>query len=84
MGPLKMRDQIESYLPRRSGCKSSWSRIFRSCILIMTRGYATWFTTGGAIRIAHYDVIYDVIIWVQNGNYNKWLERILVLVCSTI
>ena len=26
-----------------------------------TSGYATWFTTGGAIRIAHYDVIDDVI-----------------------
>jgi len=29
-------------------------------------------------------VIYDVIIWVQDGNCTKWLERILVLVCSTI
>jgi len=29
-------------------------------------------------------VIYDVIIWVQDGNYKKWLERILVLVRSTI
>jgi len=26
-----------------------------------TRGYATWFTAGGAIRITHYDVIDDVI-----------------------
>jgi len=26
-----------------------------------TSGYATWFTAGGAIRIAHYDVIYDII-----------------------
>ena len=25
-----------------------------------TSGYATWFTAGGAIRIAHYDVIDDV------------------------
>jgi len=30
------------------------------------------------------DVIYDVIIWVQNGNCEKWLERILVLVRFTI
>ena len=30
------------------------------------------------------DVIYDVIIWVQYGNCKKWLERILVLVRSTI
>jgi len=29
--------------------------------LIKTRGYATWFTAGGAIRIAHYDVTDDVI-----------------------
>ena len=27
----------------------------------VTSGYATWFTAGGAIRIAHYDVIGDVI-----------------------
>jgi len=26
-----------------------------------TSGYATWFTAGGAIRIAHYYVIDDVI-----------------------
>jgi len=50
---------------------------------------------GGAIRIAvrqlsrtwklrHYDVIDDVIIWVQDGNCKKWLEIILVLVRSTI
>jgi len=26
-----------------------------------TSGYATWFTAGGAVRIAHYDVIDDVI-----------------------
>jgi len=29
-------------------------------------------------------VIYDVIIWVQDGNCKKWLERILELVRSTI
>jgi len=29
-------------------------------------------------------VIYDVIIWVQIGNAKKWLDRILVLVPSTI
>jgi len=28
--------------------------------LIQTSGYATWFTAGSAIRIAHYDVIDDV------------------------
>jgi len=27
----------------------------------ITSDYATWFTAGGAIRIAHYDVIDDVI-----------------------
>jgi len=26
-----------------------------------TSGYATWFIAGGATRIAHYDVIDDVI-----------------------
>jgi len=30
------------------------------------------------------DVIYDVIILVQDGNCKKWLERILVLMRSTI
>jgi len=30
-------------------------------ILVNTSGYTTWFTAGGAIRIAHYDVIDDVI-----------------------
>jgi len=29
-------------------------------------------------------VIYDAIIWVQDGNGKKWLETILVLVRSTI
>ena len=29
-------------------------------------------------------VTYDVIIWVQDGNCKKLLERILVLVRSTI
>jgi len=54
-----------------------------------------WFTAGGTVRVAirqllqtwklrHYDVIDDVIIWVQDGNCKKWLERILVLVRSTI
>ena len=28
-----------------------------------TSEYATWFMAGGAIRIAHYDVIDDVITW---------------------
>jgi len=28
---------------------------------VKTSGYATWFTAGGAIRIAHYDDIDDVI-----------------------
>jgi len=27
-------------------------------------------------------VIYDVIIWVQDGNCKKWLERILVFMRS--
>jgi len=30
------------------------------------------------------DVIYDVIIWVQDGNCKKSLKRILVLVLCTI
>jgi len=37
---------------------------YRSIKLLTTSGYAayaTWFTAGGAIRIAHYDVIDEVI-----------------------
>jgi len=30
-------------------------------IVSQTSGYATWFTAGGAIRIAHYNVIDDDI-----------------------
>ena len=33
----------------------------RAVNVTKTSGYATWFTAGGAIRIAHYDVIVDVI-----------------------
>jgi len=29
--------------------------------VLNTRGYATWFTAGGAIHIAHYDIIDDII-----------------------
>jgi len=28
-----------------------------AALLYRISGYATWFTAGGAIRIAHYDVI---------------------------
>jgi len=37
----------------------------------ITSGYATWFTAGGAIRIAHYDVIVDVITRTleKNGDH---------------
>ena len=30
------------------------------------------------------DVVDDVVIWVQDGNCKKWLERILVLVRCTV
>jgi len=30
-------------------------------LILQTSGYATWFTAGGAIRIAHYDVTDDVV-----------------------
>jgi len=32
-----------------------------AAVTVNSSGYATWFTAGGAIRIAHYDVIDDVI-----------------------
>jgi len=44
-------------------------------ILILTSGYATWFTAGVQSSSLYdnfcktgNDVIYDVIIWVQDGN----------------
>ena len=37
------------------------SKRFQTLCLEETSGYATWFTAGGAIRIAHHDVIDDVI-----------------------
>ena len=30
-------------------------------VIVETSGYTTWFAAGGAIRITHYDVTYDVI-----------------------
>jgi len=39
-------------------------RLTNACtivIIMQTSGYAMWFTAGGAIRIAHYDVTDDVI-----------------------
>ena len=38
----------------------SWA-LAHILVFYITSGYATWFTAGGAIRIAHYDVIDDVI-----------------------
>ena len=39
----------------------AFSRLVQYSIKCLTSGYDTWFTAGGAIRIAHYDVIDDVI-----------------------
>jgi len=41
--------------------KNEMLKFIRNEFQIKTSGYATWFTAGGAIRIAHYDVIDDVI-----------------------
>jgi len=35
--------------------------VYTDAFTLCTGGYATWFTAGGAIRIAYYDVIDDVI-----------------------
>jgi len=40
--------------------------------------------SNGENRIALRQLLHDVIIWVQDGNGKKWLERILVLVRSAI
>jgi len=63
---------LESGLERKGPGFNSWQGQKRFIKLVMssdgickylprTSGYATWFTAGGAIRIAHYDVIDDVI-----------------------
>ena len=46
---------------RRNSMKILWSALLHRATI--TSGYATWFTAGGAIRIAHYDVnvIDDVV-----------------------
>ena len=40
---------------------TEWRKNRTSVTIIRTSDYVTWFTAGGAIRIAHYDVIDDVI-----------------------
>ena len=43
------------------GRSATWNCDLELSTKELTSGYATWFTAGGAIRIAHYDVIDDVI-----------------------
>ena len=43
------------------GVSFCYSKLSNRITLKWTSGYATWFKAGGAIRIAHYDVIDDVI-----------------------
>jgi len=42
-------------------CRFTSRLYFMVAIISCTIGYAAWFTAGGAIHIAHYDVIDDVI-----------------------
>jgi len=65
--------------------KNKQNQIQQNTTEILTSGYITWFTAGADnfCKTGNY-VIYDVIIWVQDGNCKKWLQRILVLVRSTI
>ena len=68
---IRKRDKPYSGMPNRSAIFSSFSFARGSEKFVVVRphdkkttgtsGYATWFTAGGAIRIAHYDVIDDVI-----------------------
>jgi len=54
-----------SYYTSAINCDSNLASLLTTVTLgkskFETSGYATWFTVGGAIRIAHYDVIDDVI-----------------------
>jgi len=61
--------EVEQWLDQHFSANAS-PRLGTSCqmklsmphqLICSTSGYATWFTAGGAIRIAHYDVIDDVI-----------------------
>jgi len=65
-------DMIDRFLEQQSAMcavlardRQSWQIMPTDADIIVseTSGYATWFTTGGAIRIGHYDVIDDVITW---------------------
>jgi len=55
-GKRNIRGDARKEVKRREGTAIEERRGIAS-------GYATWFTAGGAIRIAHYDVIDDVITW---------------------
>jgi len=53
---------LYKYTVSQKGYHPTFGRHIHSVILLpKTSGYATWFTAGGTIRIAHYDVIADVI-----------------------
>jgi len=59
-------DRLKRTLYLTKYCTALIATIFHShCVsnarITITSGYATWFTAGGSIRIAHYDVIDDVI-----------------------
>ena len=65
MSPLR-QNPIQRTVRSVHVCALYCAQLLHSALLyrtdvITTSGYATWFTAGGAIRIAHYDVIDDVI-----------------------
>jgi len=55
-----IKSHIQIQLTNKTATKKN-SQLAAKKTSMTTSGYATWFTTGGAIRIAHCDVIDDVI-----------------------
>ena len=52
---------LTAHSDRRDTSTFDSSLVAKTDHLIITSGYAMWFTAGGAILIAHYDVIDDAI-----------------------
>jgi len=61
MGSHQPSDQVNNLDSKSSSYHPYSPSPFITVTQSETSGYATWFTAGGAIRIAHYDVIDDVI-----------------------
>jgi len=58
---VSLMDCVVTIVTFKCHLKNTVYRGVQYIALTLTSGYATWFTAGGAIRIAHYDVTDDMI-----------------------